>query len=136
MWVCFNDGFVSAVQDRERPRGLVVRARNKRHLAHIFPGYDVVMSPDADYVCRLFIHRTEFAEILGDRVAEIDYDNFKASVKDRRLHRLYANFWHLHAEYQRETFRQGDRQGALPARPQLLVGGAACRLPARGPSQR
>ncbi|MEI9406935.1 hypothetical protein [Mesorhizobium argentiipisi] len=109
MWVCFNDGFVSAVQDRERPRTLVVRARNKRHLGDIFPDYEVVISPDADYACRLFIHKTEFAEILADRVAGIDYDNFKASVKDRRLHRLYADFWYLHAEYQREISKPGIR---------------------------
>lgn len=109
MWICFNDGFVSAVQDRERPRSLVVRARNRRHLAQICPGYEVVMSPAADYACRAFISKTEFAEILADRVAEIDYSNFKASVRDRRLHDLYANFWYLHAEYQREVPSRGGR---------------------------
>ena len=106
MWVCFNDGFVSAVQDRERPRSLVVRARNRRHLAHLLPGYQVVLSPDADYACRVFISKTEFAEILTDRVAEIGYDNFKASVRDPRLHELYADFWYLHAEYQRRGHQE------------------------------
>ncbi|BCG98798.1 hypothetical protein MesoLj131b_07980 [Mesorhizobium sp. 131-2-5] len=58
------------------------------------------MSPEADYVCRVFVSKAEFADLLGRRIEAVDYPNFKASVVDRRLHDLYAEFWRLHLRYQ------------------------------------
>ncbi|TIW25778.1 MAG: hypothetical protein E5V63_16320 [Mesorhizobium sp.] len=59
------------------------------------------MSPGRDYACRHFTSPDRLVRVLADRVNEIDYSNFKNSVADHRLRRLYGEFWYLHAEYQR-----------------------------------
>lgn len=100
MWICFRDGFISAVQDRDSPEALVVRARNPRHLECLFPTLEIIMSPDADYACRVYVSKAEFGALLTRKSAAIDYPNFKSSVVDRRLHQLYAEFWRLHLRYQ------------------------------------
>lgn len=100
MWICFKEGFVSAVQDQYNPDSLVVRARNLRHLEALFPDHEIVMSPDRDYACRVYVSKAEFSALLARKSAAIDYPNFKASVVDRRLHQLYAEFWRLHLRYQ------------------------------------
>jgi len=102
MWICFNDAFVSAVHNRNDPDRLCVRARRRKHLERLFPDADIIMTPDADYGCRVFTSKTAFAEVVTKRVREIRYDNFKDSVKEAPLHDLYEIFWHLHYRYQRE----------------------------------
>ena len=108
MWLAFNDAFISAVEDRNDPTRLVVRARNPEHLKGLFPSHDIVVTPKADYIARAFVTREEFTRVLVERVAEIRYDNFKASVTDERLHRLYENMWYLHHAYQ-ENSSKPDR---------------------------
>lgn len=44
--------------------------------------------------------KTQFAELLARRVSEINYPNFKNSVREDGLHDLYADFWDLHWSYQ------------------------------------
>lgn len=101
MWICFNDGLVSAVQDRENPRRLVIRARRREILERLFPGEKVVVGGSTDYNYRVFCDRAAFAETVRQNVLDIDYGNFKNSVEDPELHDLYASFWELHFEYQR-----------------------------------
>lgn len=94
MWVCFNNAFVSAVQDREHPDGLVVRARRKKHLEAIFPDRnDIIGMKGSDYKWRIFCTKLEFAEIVRKSIMDIDYDNFKNSVKDKALHDMYLDVW-------------------------------------------
>src|SRR4051794_38523185 len=96
MWVCFNDAFVSAVQDKNDPDRLCVRARNRSHLEGLFRNAEIVTTPNADYACRVFVSKSEFVEIVTQRIFGIDYTNFKDSVCDDRLHDLYAEFWQGH----------------------------------------
>lgn len=100
MWIAFNDSFVSAVEDRNDSARLLVRARNPDHLKRLFPNHEVIVTPSADYIARVSVQREEFTRVLVERVADIRYDNFKASVEDERLHRLYENVWCLHHRYQ------------------------------------
>jgi hypothetical protein len=101
MWIAFNDGFISAVQDRKEKDGLVIRARRREHLERIFPKLEIFTGLGTDYKYRIFIKKTEFATLLAERAGEIDYTNFKSSVEDEDLHRLYNRFWRLHYEFQR-----------------------------------
>lgn len=101
MWICFNDGFVSAVQDREVADGLVVRARRPEILANLFPTTAIIITESSDYRYRIYVSKAGFAERVARRLDEISYPNFKNSVKDEELHELYCEFWHLHHEYQR-----------------------------------
>ena len=101
MWISFNDGFISAIQDRKDADGLVIRARRKLHLENIFPGREIFTGIGTDYRYRIFIKKVDFATVLAKRAGEIAYTNFKDSVNDEELHHLYNRFWHLHHEYQR-----------------------------------
>lgn len=101
MWICFNDGFVSAVQHREDPGTLMVRARRKEILDSLFPGVDIVVGGSTDYRYRVVVTKAEFAAVVSDRISDISYPNFKDSVDDPELHELYHRFWERHLSYQR-----------------------------------
>jgi hypothetical protein len=101
MWICFNNGFVSAVEHRDNPEMLMVRARRREHLRDNFPDYDIIVGGSTDYKYRIVISKTEFAEIVKNSVMNIDYDNFKNSVEDDDLHTLYNGFWLLHYRFQK-----------------------------------
>lgn len=97
MWICANDGFVSAVQHRNDPDMLMVRARDEQHLFNLFPGReDQVYSVDgSDYGYRIEVSKEYFAEIISERIEDIDYSNFKNSVIDKKLHSFYERVWYV-----------------------------------------
>jgi hypothetical protein len=101
MWIAFNDGFISAVQDGKDADRLVIRARRREHLERIFPDCEILTGLGTDYKYRIFVNKIKFATLLAQRAAEIDYANFKNSVEDAALHRLYNGFWRLHYEFQK-----------------------------------
>ena len=103
MWICFNDGFVSAVEDRADFDGLVIRSRRKDILVELFGEDEVITNApgSSDYKYRVFTTKKKYAEIVYNRILNIEYDNFKNSVGDRDLHDLYAGFWYDHYRYQR-----------------------------------
>ena len=101
MWICMDDCFVSAVQDRDDPNGLVVRARKQEHLTPLLPSKAIAITPEADYAARVFT-KAEFAAVVTKRITAISYPNFKNSVRDHRLHQLYSEFWTLHRRYQND----------------------------------
>ena len=100
MWFCFNDGFCSAVQDRNSPNGLVVRARRRKDIENIFPDKEIIVGGSTDYNYRVYCSKKEFADIVNDSIMNINYPNFKDSVMDDDLHNLYGKFWTLHYSYQ------------------------------------
>lgn len=99
MWICFNDGFVSAVVS-DNPEELKVRARRREHLETLFPTKTIHVDNMTDYKYRIFCSKEEWAEVVLDRINNMKYDNFKNSVVDDELHDLYENFWFLHRRYQ------------------------------------
>lgn len=101
MWLCFNDGFVSAVEDRTDFDTLVIRSRRKEILNDLFGEENVLENAGTDYKYRVYVNREEFADLVRERIMNIDYDNFKNSVRDHDLHDLYAGFWVDHYRYQR-----------------------------------
>lgn len=101
MWLCMNDGFVSVVEDRDDPGLLCVRARRRRDLAALLPDVKIVRSgPGADYAWRAWVTREKLSFVIAERIVRIDYGNFKNSVQEDDLHRLYSGFWHSHFQYQ------------------------------------
>jgi hypothetical protein len=101
MWICLNDGFVSVVADPEIPGNLLVRARSAKHLKALAPEVRITKTPKRDYGWRVSLPADIVASIIANRVVEIDYDNFKDSVKERKLHRMYEMWWGDHFRYQR-----------------------------------
>ena len=101
MWLCLNDGFVSVVQDYHNPERLLVRARDASSIPRIFGSeYAVSDVPSNDYRYRASIPRDVVASVIAERLASIDYGNFKNSVKSERLHDAYVEMWGVMREYQ------------------------------------
>lgn len=101
MWLMTKHGFYSTVADRDRPDGVVVRARTREDLENLCelgtfePQRISGPDPSADYRWRIFMTRNEW-ELLATRMAaDIDYDNFKNAVwqQDRDRAHLYSDVW-------------------------------------------
>lgn len=101
MWICFNDGFVSAVQSKTDPDTLVIRARQLKDLENVV-GTDrnIVVGGGTDYMYRTEMSKVDWAKIVALRIIDTDYSNFKNSVKRGPLRNLYLKMWNLHYNYQ------------------------------------
>lgn len=100
MWVVLNHAFLSIVADKADPGRLLVRSRFRADIAAVFPDADVTETPDADYRFRTFLPRDVVAARLSDAVGQIDYPNFKASVREQWRHGLYLKIWRILHEAQ------------------------------------
>lgn len=88
MWIVSNKGFMSVVakgrDGKASPPGLdveiSVRFRRPADAAKLFPGHEVVKTPDGDYACRVFATRAEVAEVMFRETVGINYTNFKSSI--------------------------------------------------------
>jgi hypothetical protein len=77
-------GFFSAVQDRNNPTRVLVRARCKEDidaLAEYLPNSKPWRLVRSDYEWRLSCTAIEWASVLMEFALAIDYDNFKNAVK-------------------------------------------------------
>jgi hypothetical protein len=103
MWLMQNDGFISAVLDPSDPTGqkLIIRARMQEHLENQFPNKEIIKNAGTDYKYRIFITKQELADLMVERIMDINYTNFKNSVGDDRLHDMYADIWTVGYRYQR-----------------------------------
>ena len=93
MWIQFNNAFLSIVENREKTIELLVRARVKGDIERVFPEADVFEDNNADYKYRAFISKVIVAEKIMLKVTEINYDNFKNSVKEIKRKKVYGNIW-------------------------------------------
>jgi len=117
MWLCFNDGFYSIVA---KPEGMTVRARSRKHLRAFLKHvpkdckWAIKATPNADYGFRVVLPARVVATVIAQRVQDINYDNFKDSVEETRLHDMYALWWNDHYDYQNQkgayTAPTGNKQ--------------------------
>jgi len=89
----FNDGFLSVVDKSQIPDHLVVRSRVKAHILNVFPDARVRATPNADYQFRADINRQVVAVAIANRIQSIDYDNFKNSISNNKLHDACSKVW-------------------------------------------
>lgn len=114
MWLCFNDGFLSVVSDRQDASRLMVRARRKEALTNVLGDHvEVIENAGSDYRWRAFIDRKTLVALVAARIERIGYTNFKNSVEDSDLHDLYMDFWDLHRRYQDSDPRLSPRGKTL-----------------------
>jgi hypothetical protein len=98
MWVFTNKGAVSIVQDWKTKDKMWVRSRLKEHLLY-FVGNSVGVkkriqhTPDNDYAFRVSMTRREVGACMVAMTADIDYDNFKNSIKDNKYHGACSKIW-------------------------------------------
>lgn len=108
MWIMTVDGFYSAVQHRQHPDLVIVRARDYDDLVRlvdktipgVVPHTIIEETPKADYPCRVTVHSSLWQHYVTKAAAEIDYDNFKSAVTKRqgsdRSHVYHAVWAVLH----------------------------------------
>jgi hypothetical protein len=88
MWVITTEGFYSAVEHRDDANLIMVRARVKADLDRLKRrtglGFKIKRTAVADYPYRATMSRADWAEACAILAADVDYDNFKDAVKERR----------------------------------------------------
>lgn len=95
-----KDSFLSIV-DKDCPRdSLLVRARRAKDIKTVFPSAEVRRTKGTDYRFRAIVKRKDVAETLCLEVSRITYDNFKDSVKDKKLHDAYLRVWSVMSDLQ------------------------------------
>src|SRR5688500_536584 len=146
MWVMTERGFFSAVQDREVPTRLLIRARCEediRNLKDLLPDSEPWRLERSDYEWRLSCTVAEWAGALANMALDIDYPNFKSAIKERQGKRradIYMRVWSALlsleprvAQYRQRTLlnprRSRKRSGG--AKVHLQVGGGAVGEPVR-----
>jgi len=95
MWLFTSNSFLSIVEHDHDPSLLHVRARLAGDIEEVFPGADVIETPNADYRYRTSLPRERVAEALSRMVREIDYTNFKNSVNDPNRKDHYIKVWEV-----------------------------------------
>lgn len=93
MWISLSDAFLSVVAIPNQPELLKVRARRKGDIEQVFPNAVVERTPGRDYLYRTEMPRNVVSSVIAGSLEAIDYDNFKNSVKDDRLHSAYSSVW-------------------------------------------
>jgi hypothetical protein len=101
MWICLSNAFLSIVNSDRDPTVLMVRARRHGDLEAVFgPSVEVTTLPQRDYQFRAFIRRDIVGTVIAQSLMDINYVNFKESVKDRPLHDAYFEIWRTMADLQ------------------------------------
>lgn len=100
MWLCTTRGFFSAVEHRDDPSLLLVRARVRQDLVNLrelLPRLfwtRIVASPRADYPFRMTVRRADFAAVVSRLITdELRYPNFKAAVPSPSHEAAYHEVW-------------------------------------------
>lgn len=93
MWIMLNNAFISVVDKAPDPTQLVVRARVEGHIEAVFPKAEVIRDASGDYLFRAFIDRADVADAMFKAVMDIDYPNFKNSIKDDAYHNACSSVW-------------------------------------------
>ena len=100
MWIFLNDSFLSIVDKAKTAGCLVVRARKAGDIERVFPKAEVVSGKGTDYQFRAEVPREDVAKAISDRVMNIDYPNFKSSVKEQKRHDGYMGVWSAMSRFQ------------------------------------
>lgn len=124
MWIFLNNAMISVVRQDGDPRMLVARARFRGDLEKVFQRVKVHETPDRDYRFRCFVTPDAFAAVMYREAMEIDYHNFKDSVRDRDRHDVYLDVWRVMFRAQQEqnppsAIGRTRRRGAPPPPPPL-----------------
>jgi hypothetical protein len=101
VWIAWDGGWLSVVEDPKDPRYLTVRARVRSDLDRLRSNYlprlgATQYTPRRDYAYRARTTRKTFGSALAKMAARIDYPNFKEAVRERQGPRrasIYSNIW-------------------------------------------
>lgn len=100
MWIMTPTSFLSVVHKDCAPDELLVRSRMKGHIEAVFPGANVTESTNTDYRYRAVLPRAVVAKALADQAMNLQYNNYKNTVKNSRFHDALASVWSIMARLQ------------------------------------
>ena len=95
MWLFTDFGFFSVVKSNEEHDKVLVRGRTVEDLERLVLRHgsslnstvsDILMTPKNDYCCRLIVPASLWSQAVFEISENIDYDNFKNSVKKKLGH--------------------------------------------------
>jgi hypothetical protein len=110
MWIFTTGGFVSAVQHRDNPELVMVRARDKESLETMLEGIELsgvandekferpeIVSVPGDYRWRVTVSKATFAVFVQFEILNyLNYDNYKTAltkVRGEKWHRATMGVW-------------------------------------------
>ena len=102
MWLFTSKSFLSVVADKENPKGdrLLVRSRIVGDIEEVFPGANVMETPNADYRFRAWVSREKVDKAISEYVQNLNYINFKNSVEDQDRLKPLMRVWSTMHEHQ------------------------------------
>ena len=108
MWIFTVDGYFSAVQDKDDPTRIMVRARQKADLEVLLQRIEreeleILAWSGTDYAYRVFMPREGWVSYLEEVGRELDYTNFKARALqdgDYGRSRAYHEIWGVLRDWQ------------------------------------
>lgn len=108
MWVVTNKGFASIVAHRTEKNVFIIRARNPEVFGDFFNKKEIVSTTDSDYRFRVFASKGKMHRFLSYCAEQVDYDNFKNSIKDKDVKDMAMKIWN--AAYTLQTNRYGRQE--------------------------
>ena len=100
MWIFFNDAYLSIVTDKADPNNYMVRARFVKDIERVFPDAIVTETLSRDYRFRASIPIDTVTKAIANRVANINYNNFKDSTTTNLRHDIYLEVWAILERWQ------------------------------------
>ena len=102
MWIFTSQGMISIVRHRDDYNLMLVRARQPEVLKALFPDYDLIITPEADYHYRKEVCQSDVLEAIDVYLEDMVYDNFKNSIKDVPYHNACGKVWSVMYQYQQD----------------------------------
>ena len=113
MWLFTRFGFFSAVCARVGdgkksravdPTRMMIRARDRQHLENLIEAFPLELldaeihqrkpGSTGDYVCRIFVPKSVWVEVVTSMVEAQNYDNFKVACSHSKADGAYLNLLH------------------------------------------
>lgn len=108
-----SDCFISFVSKDCRDDELMARSRRQGDIEKLFPDAKVTRYTKSDYLFRAAVKKADVKAALCAEVDRIVYNNFKASVRDAKLHNAYNRVWSVMADLQPLVPYSGNRASNL-----------------------
>tara|TARA_R110002072_G_scaffold44161_6_gene123825 strand:- start:1010 stop:1327 length:318 start_codon:yes stop_codon:yes gene_type:complete len=93
MWLFLSNGFFSVVNHRDLDEHVLIRARRRKHITDTFGDENIYVLKNADYPFRLNLSKGEFVGVLYNYIDDMEYGNFKRSIKNSKFAVMCANVW-------------------------------------------
>lgn len=107
MWLYTNKGFLSIVENFHDRTQLLVRGRFDGDIEALFPNAKIEVDAGTDYKYRTFLPRKEVTERVKTYMeSELNYSNYKNSVKDIERIPAYHKVWHTMYDAQQERSKR------------------------------